>query len=126
MTNINPIRFGIGANQYFKQEGKEDLAKSAEKNTKAAPEAKKSIESGEVLGFMAAQNADLMPAKAKKTIEVSKYVTPEQAARIENFMKGFEADFKEASDIALNEFPDITQETVDGIALAYINSSYAV
>lgn len=123
MTNINPIKFGIAGNQYFKQEEKEDL-KGAEKNTKSAPDTNKKMESAEVLGFLAAQNADLMPAKAKKTIEVSKYVTPEQQARIAEFMKGFEADFEETAATAKGEFADLTQEAADTIALAYINSKY--
>lgn len=124
MTNINPIKFGVAGNQYFKQDNKEDLAKTSDKQAKAAPEAQKSLESNAVLGFLAAQNADILPAKTKKTVEVSKYVTPEQSSRIEEFMKSFEADFNEVSEIALNEFPDLSQEAARDLALAYINTAY--
>ena len=123
MTNINPINLGIGANQYLKQEPKEELAKeAARKSAEAAP--KKQLGSNEVLGYLAAVNSDLVPAKAQKTVDVSKYVNEDQAARIADFMAAFEADFDEASAIALDEFPDITQETASNIALAYINSTY--
>ena len=60
----------------------------------------------------------------RKTVDVNKYVNAEQMARIESFMKGFEADFDEVSATALNEFPDITQEAASNIALAYINQTY--
>lgn len=126
MTNINPIRFGVAGNQYFKNDKKEDLTQGAEKNAKSAEESKKSIESKEVLGFMAAQNADILPTKTAKTVDVSKYVSAEQKQRIESFMNNFEADFNEASAIALNEFPDLSEEAAGSLALAYINSSYEV
>lgn len=124
MTNINPIRFGIAGNSYYKNENKEDLAKNTDKNQKAAPEAKKSLESNTVLGFMAAQNTDLVPAKQTKKVDVTKYVNAEQASSIESFIKGFEADFNEISQTALNEFPDLSKSAADSIALAYINSAY--
>lgn len=125
MTNINPIKFGLTASQFGKKEVNEDLTKTAEKNQTAQLGAKKQLNSNEVLGFLAAQNADMMPAKTTKTVEVSKYVTPEQASRIESFMKGFENDFNELSGAAMAEFPDMTEEAAGSVALAYINSAYA-
>ena len=44
MTNINPIRFGVSSNQYFKNEEKEDLTKNSENAQKTANEGKKSID----------------------------------------------------------------------------------
>ena len=125
MTNINPIRFGVSSNQYFKNEEKEDLTKNSENAKKTANEGKKSIDSKEVLGFMAAQNTDILPTKTKKTLDVSKYVNEEQTQRIKDFMATFEADYNEASEIAMNEFPDLSQEAAGNIALAYINASYS-
>ena len=124
MTNINPIKFGVAGSQYFKKEAKEDLTNKQDKNLNSQTEAKKNVDSKEVLGYLAAQNTDLVPSKATRTIDVKKYVTAEQAARIENFVKGFETDFDEISQAALNEFPDLTGAAADGIALAYINASY--
>lgn len=122
MTNIDPIRFGV-TNQFVKKDPQENVVNNEEK---AAPQAgaNKEVNSNEIFGFLAAKNADLVPAKAKKTVDVSKYVNPEQAARIANFMKGFETDVDEISAAALNEFPDLSQEAADGIALALINASY--
>lgn len=124
MTNVNPIKFGVSANQYFKNEEKEDLAKTGEK-AKKTPAEQKNVESKEVLGFMAAQNTDIVPAKIKKTVDVSKYVNEEQTQRIKDFIASFEADYNEASEIAMNEFPDLSQEAAGNIALAYINASYS-
>lgn len=126
MTNINPIRFGIAGNQYFKQETKEDLAKNNGKENTAEEKHGKQVDSKEVLGYLAAQNADIIPAKAKRTVDVSKYVNAEQSARIEDFMKAFEADYIFASKIAKEEFGDISDETAGKLALSFINSSYKV
>lgn len=124
MSNINPLKFGVTGNQYFKQESKEDLTKGAAKEQKAAEKAEKKLGSNEVLGFMAAQNTDLIPVKTQKTLDISKYVTPEQEARISEFMKGFQEDYNEAFAIVADEFPEISENAAGEIALAYINASY--
>jgi hypothetical protein len=124
MTNINPIKFGIAGNQYYKQEAKEDLTKNTTKEAKTNENQQKQLNSNDVLGFMAAQNADIIPVKTQKTIDVSKYVTPDQEARITAFMQGFEADYDEAFSITADEFPEISEKAAGDIALAYINASY--
>ena len=124
MSNINPLKFGVSGKQYFRQETKEDLSKNTEKEAQTQ-QSKKQIGSNEVFGFLAAQNADLVPVKTQKTVEVSKYVNSEQESRIADFMKGLEADFDEAFNIAIDEFPEISEKTAGDIALAYINASYA-
>ena len=124
MSNINPIKFGVTGNQYFKQDAKEDLTKNTAKEQKAEENKQKQLGSNEVFSFLAAQNADLIPVKAHRTVDVSKYVNKEQEARIASFMKGFEADFDDAFNVAINEFPEISEKTAGDIALAYINASY--
>jgi hypothetical protein len=123
MTNINRINLGVSAQQLFTKENNEEKAKEAAKENKKG-EAPKEIAAKDVLGFMAAVNSDLIPTNVKKSVEVSKYVNAEQTARIEDFMKAFEADFDALSEAALDEFPDITQEAASSIALAYINQTY--
>ncbi len=126
MSNINPIKFGVSGNQYYKQEKQEDLKNNNSKEQKTGGKQNTQLQSGEILGFMAAQNADIIPVQSKKTLEVSKYVNEEQEARIADFMKGFEADYDEAFNIASNEFPDISEQAAGDLALAYIDSSYTV
>lgn len=123
MANINPIKFGI-TGSYYKQEAEKDLTKTPAKEQKAAEKQHKQLGSNEVLGFLSAQNADLIPVKPQKTLDVSKYVTKEQEARITAFMKGFEADYDEAFSIAANEFPEISEKAAGDLAIAYINASY--
>lgn len=96
--NINPQIVGYAAKREHK---KEDAA--AEKATSANIE-KKEVAASDVLGFMAAQSVDVTPT-AKKTIDVSKYVTPEQAARIAGFVQGFEAQVAAGLKAFDNDFP---------------------
>lgn len=122
MTNINPIQFGIMGNQILKKEDKKENVK--EEKASVQQEAKKSLNSNEVLGFLASQNTDLIPAKVKRTVDVSKYVTPEQEARIAGFVKGFETDYEEISQAALSEFSDLSESAAGAIALSYIDATY--
>ena len=123
MTNINPINLGVSAQQFFTKENNEEIAKETAKENQKGVNPKE-ITAKDVLGFMAAVNSDLIPTNVKKSVEVAKYVNAEQTARIEDFMKAFEADFDALSEAALDEFPDITQEAASSIALAYINQTY--
>jgi hypothetical protein len=123
MTNINRINLGVSAQQLFTKENNEEKAKEAAKENKNG-DTPKEVAAKDVLGFMAAVNSDLIPTNVKKSVEVAKYVNAEQTARIEDFMKAFEADFDALSEAALDEFPDITQEAASSIALAYINQTY--
>lgn len=123
MTNINPIQFGITTNYLKSKEEKQDLSQKTEKNN-VYPEQKKHVNSNEVLSYMAAQNADLVPANAKRTVDVSKHVSEESAQRIEAFVNTFNADFEEAYNVAIGEFPDLTEAAAASLALSYINASY--
>lgn len=123
MTSINPLKFGI-TNQYLKSVSNDETPKKQPQRQETGEKGQKQMGSDEVLGFLAARNADLIPAKTQKTIEVSKFVSPEQEARIASFMEGFEADYDEAFAAAANEFEGISDKTASNIALAYINSSY--
>jgi hypothetical protein len=124
MSNINPLKFGVTGNQYIQKDTKEDLAKQTTNESVAEKEQKKQLGSNDVFGFLAAQNADLIPVKPTRTYEVSKYVNAEQEARITSFVKGLEADYEDAFATTTNEFPEISQKAAGEIALAYINASY--
>jgi len=124
MSSINPLSFGVTGNQYYKQETAEESVQTNSKEEKAAQQKESSVNSNTVLSYMAAQNADIVPAAAKKTLEVSKYVSPEQEARITDFMNGFESDYDEVYEAAGNEFPELSDGAASELALAYINSVY--
>lgn len=121
-NNINRLGFNIAGYNYARQE--EAAAQSApEKKAEAEKNDKKQLGANDVLNYMAAANTDLIPVKAQRTVDVNKYVSPEQAERISQFVKGFEANFDEAANTAVNEF-GVSEKVANEIALAYINASY--
>ena len=121
-NNINPIKLGITNNQFVIKEKQEEPKKNLNQEKQA--EDKKQVDSKEVLGYMAAQGLDMVPVRTQKTLDVSKYVNDEQTARIEDFMKEFEANYDEAFAIAADEFPGISDDLANDLALSYINASY--
>ena len=121
-NNINRLGFNIAGYNYARQE--EAAAKSApEAKHKEVENKNQKMGANDVLNYMAAANADMIPVKTQRTVDVNKYVTPEQAERIGAFVKGFEADFDEAATVAVKEF-GVSEKVADSIALAYINASY--
>ena len=123
MSNINPLKFGVTGNQYIQKESTEDVTKQSVKENSEQTTAKKELSAKDVYGFLAAQNADLIPVTKTRTYEVSKYVNAEQEARIADFVKGLEASYNEAFEITAEEFPEISQKAAGEIALAYVNAS---
>ena len=121
-NNINPVKLGITSNQFVVQEKQEEQKKNLNQEKQA--EDKKQVDSKEVLGFMAAQGLDMVPVRAQRTLDVSKYVNDEQEARIADFMKDFEANYDEAFAIAADEFPGISEDLANDLALSYIDASY--
>ncbi len=119
MSNINPLNFGVQGNPYLKKDTQDDLAKETLSQPKKEQDVKQA-NSNELLGYMAAVNSDIIPQKVTRTVEVKKYVNDEQAARIEDFMKGFEADFDEISNSAMSEFPELSQKAADDMIKDFI------
>ncbi len=122
-SNINPINLGVNSN-YFKKENNEDLTKGTKNESQSTDANKNQLNSNDVLSFLAAQNADVVPVKAQKTLDVSKYVTSEQEARIADFMKGFEADYDAALNLTKEEFPDLSDGAASSIALNFLDETY--
>ena len=122
-NNINRLNFNITSYNYTGPDG-EAAKSSLEKKSEVEIKSNQStMGASEILGYLANINTDLVPVKTQKTVDVNKYVTPEQEARIAEFIKGFEADYDEAAQIAVDEF-GISKKAANDIALAYINASY--
>lgn len=105
-NNINPININSQAIKYaqmYQPDKKEDAVKDAPKDHKPVVD-KKEVPAGDVLSYMAAQSVDVQP-KVKKTVDVSKYVTPEQADRIASFVQGFESEVQKGLLNFDKEFP---------------------
>ncbi len=105
-NNINPININAQAIKYAQlnqPEKKEDAVKDAPKGHNPAV-GQKEVPASDVLSYMAAQSVDVQP-KVKKTVDVSKYVSPEQAQRIASFVQGFEAEVEKGLLSFDKEFP---------------------
>lgn len=71
------------------------------------------------LDALAATNsAGVAKSSAPKTIRVSDYVTPEQAARIAGFVTGFEDAIAEGVEEFMEEFPEMSPEMAQALSLA--------
>ncbi len=125
MSNVNPIKFGVAGNQYFKQEASEDLTKN---QTEKKPEEKgqAQVSANDVLSFMAAQGAVYVQPSAPKTVNVAeliaKYNTPEQQARIAESMKAYETNVETHKAVAMDEF-GVEEKFAEDIALATVNAT---
>lgn len=105
-NNINPINVNSQAISYSRlaqQEKAETLVNKKQNEEQAAVE-KKEVPAADVLKYMAAQSIDVQP-KVKKTLDISKYVTPEQAERIAGFVQGFEEEVEKGLLAFDKEFP---------------------
>ena len=91
--NIRGIGINTGSVNNYNNPAKNAEAKPEEtetKNPQAAPQ-KSQVKADDVLSFMAQQAIVAKPqVAAQRTYDVSKYVTPEQAARIAGFVTSFE------------------------------------
>ncbi len=122
MSSINPLRFGIPGNNYYKKDNSDNPKHQNAKEEKSSE--KKNINSNFVFDYMSAQNTDIMPASVTKAYSVSKYVSPEQEARIEDFVKSFETNYDDIVKSASNEFVELSEGAVSELALNYINNKY--
>ena len=105
-NNINPININAQAIKYAQlnfAEKKEDAVNDKAQDHRA-PVSQKEIPASDVLSYMAAQSVDVQP-QVKKTVDVSKYVTPEQAQRIASFVQGFETEVEKGLLNFDKEFP---------------------
>lgn len=88
MTSINPINVNTQGVGSFGSAVPSKAEKKEEKAAEVQPEIKQSqVPADQVLNFLAASST---PVVARKTVDPSKYVDEASAARIGEFMKGFE------------------------------------
>ena len=91
--NIRRIGINTSSVNNYNNPAKNAEAKpeEAEKQTEQAAPQRAQVKADDVLSFMAQQAIVAKPeVAAQRTYDVSKYVTPEQAARIAGFVTSFE------------------------------------
>ena len=123
-NNVSRIGASFYVPEYKVGENKEEQ-KNPKKENQTEEKQEKQLSSNEVFGFMAAQNADLIPVNAPKTLDPAKYITSESEARISDFMEDFESAYDKAYAIAKEEFPDASDKLLSDLALSYMNALYS-
>lgn len=125
MSYFNAANFGVtGSNNYYQPDVKEEVSKEAKEKVKEEGKEQKQVSANDVLSYMAtsAQQNLAIKKAAPKTVNVAQYVDAESSARIEDAMKEFEAKFKETMDFTMAEFPDLSEEAAQSIALSGLNT----
>lgn len=115
MANNFNIQFGVSGNYYVPTEKKEDKSNNGEQAV-VQQGSQAQIANKDVLNYMAVQNMDIVPQGVVKNVDVTKYVTPAQEARI---AAEFGAKLDEVDTVAVdvkNEIPGITEEAATSIA----------
>lgn len=122
MTSINPINVntqGVGGAYGFGAKPDTKKEEGAEEAVNKAPVQQKQVPADQVLNYMAQSSVSVAP----KTIDPSKYVDNESAARIAGFMAQFE-DIVAENLTAINaEFPDMSEGAKQAMALAQVEQS---
>lgn len=88
-NSVNRIQINKNYQLNSVGEKPEEKAKQKEEDKKPVIENKK-VDAGEVLDFMNTQAVSVRPVETPRVLNISKYVTPEQAARIGGFISQFE------------------------------------
>ena len=121
MNGVNGVNTysttSIGVNPK-KEDAQKDVKQELQQSqVEKAPENAGALTSA--LDALAANNsAGIAKASAPKTIKISDYVTPEQAARIAGFVTGFEDAIAKGMEDIMAEVPNASPEMAQAIAMA--------
>ncbi len=96
-SSVNPYGNQAKGSEAKPEEKQPEVKQNAAQNQAVKPE--------DVLNYMANSAIVVNPKAATKTYDVSKYVTPEQAARIAGFVTSFEDQVAKGL-IAINEMEE--------------------
>ena len=89
-NSVNRIQINTNYQLNNVGEKPEGKAQQKEENNKKPEVENKQVAAGDVLDFMNTQAASVRPVENPRVLNISKYVTPEQAARIGGFISQFE------------------------------------
>ena len=121
MNNIGAIGASYTPSVQQRQPQENPQQNIQQQEQKSAQAQQSSVKPDAVFDFLAA-NAGVNVAKnsapATKVIKISDYVTPEQAKRIAGFVTGFETEIAKGLSSIKNEFPEMSEDMVQALALA--------
>lgn len=121
MSSINPINVntqGVGGSSLFGAKPKAEDKKAAEAEVKTAGQ-QKQVAAEDVLGFMAQSAVSVTP---QKSVDPTKYVDKESADRIAGFMAQFEDIVAENLSAISKEFPELSPESQQLLALSQVKA----
>ncbi len=121
---IDPLKFNYIRYGHLEREnkGEETAAEQQQaQGTNQSPEKKAEIPSEQVLEFMA--QASYNQAPKVKPLDVSKYVTPEQAERIAGFVRDYQKSLDKTMDAVNGEFPNLDDSAKMALAVDLFNKT---
>lgn len=125
-TNVNKISQAYTSYQTNKV-GEKPEGKAQQKEDSKPQIERKEVSANETLNFMTAQNIGLKPVVPPKVLNISKYNTPEQEARIRADAQKYEENFEKTSEKIDNELgKSVSDKAKKELALAVINNDMGV
>lgn len=121
MTSVNSINVntqGIGGGYGFNAKAKANEEEKA-KNNLTTTEEKPQVSADEVFNYMAQSAVSVTPSSIA-SVDTSKYVNSESAARIAGFMSQFEDIVATNLAAITQEFPTMAEDSAQALALAQV------
>jgi len=120
---IDPLKFNYIRYGHFEREnkGEETAAEQQQaQSTNSSPE-RREIPSEQILEYLAQANYSQAPKV--KPLDVSQYVTPEQAKRIADSVRGYQQVIGKTMDAVESEFPNLDDSAKMALAVELFNNS---
>lgn len=121
MNNIGAIGASYTPNIQPRQSQENPQQNVQQQEQQSSQAQQNSVKPDTVFDFLSANtgiNVAKNNAPATKVIKISDYVTPEQAKRIAGFITGFEQEIAKGLNSIKNEFPEMSDDMVQALALA--------
>ena len=120
---IDPLKFNYIRYGHLERENKgEETAAEQQQTQGATPQPERAeVPSDKVLEFMA--QASYTQAPQVKPLDVSKYVTPEQAERIAGFVRDYQKSVDKTMEAVESEFPNLDDSAKMALAVDLFNAT---
>ena len=121
MNNIGAIGASYTPSVQQRQQQENPQQNVQQQEQQSAQAQQSSVKPDAVFDFLAANvgvNVAKNSAPTTKVNKISDYVTPEQAKRIAGFVTGFEQEIVKGLSSIKNEFPEMSDDMVQALALA--------
>ena len=120
---IDPLKFNYIRYGHLENENKSEEKAAEQQQTQGANQniERKEVPSDKVFEFMA--QASYAQTPQVKPLDVSKYVTPEQAERIAGFVREYQKSVDKTMEAVEVEFPNLNDSAKMALAVDLFNST---